>query len=124
MKPNVRPLIDDVAAVELRNYAYEADDAWEKFSKERDEYNQEQFRQEERHAFFKMKRKILSLVPPPPFDDSPLDVPTDYVLSNADCYLLLNFIDFLTTRKLMPEITLSEAKKLLVDYDCNMGACD
>lgn len=124
MRPNVRPLIDDDAAVHLRNQVYEAQDAHKEFLSTDDEAEREEIARKERHAWLNIEEKILRLVPPPAFEDSPLDVPTDYVLSNADCYLLLNFIDFLTARKLMPEITLSEAKKLLLDFDCDMGACD
>lgn len=159
MKPNVKPLIDDYAAVHLRNKVYEAQDAREecdKISKELNGYStwsciherkfagralddvvedvkrtvadlekkKRQYERAERAAYLELGEQILKLVPPPPFSDSPLDIPVECYLTNGDCYLFLNFIDFLAARKLMPELTLHEAKKLLLDFDCDMGACD
>ena len=147
-----KPLIDDVAAVQLRNKAYKAWDAHKKYgevSKELEGYStwdcirnkkfagrnlddvvanvkrtvadleqkKRQYENAERTAYQDLGKKIISLVPPPSFEDSDENEVPQIRLDNGDCYMLLNFIDFLCKRGLMKEPTFSDAKKLILDFD-------
>lgn len=153
-----KPLIDDVAAVQLRNKAYEAWDArkkYDKASKELEGYStwdcvrdkkfagcnlddvvadvkqtvadleqrKRQCKHAEHNACSELIEKIINLVPPPPFEDSDEDEVPERCLDNGDCYMLLNFIEFLCNRGLMKEPTFSDAKKLILDFD-KYGADD
>lgn len=147
-----KPLIDDVAAVQLRNKAYKAWDAHKKYgevSKELEGYStwdcirnkkfagrnlddvvadvkqtvadleqrKRQCKHAEHNAYSELIEKIINLVPPPPFEDSDEGEVPERCLDNGDCYLLINFIDFLCKRNLMQEPTFSDAKKLILDFD-------
>ena len=81
------------------------------------EQKKRQYENAEHAAYLEVSKKIIALVPPPPFEDSDENEVPQIRLNNGDCYLLLNFIEFLCKRGLMKEPTFSDAKKLILDFD-------
>jgi len=87
------------------------------------EQRKRQCKHAEHNACSELIEKIINLVPPPPFEDSDENEVPEIRLDNGDCYMLLNFIEFLCKRNLMQEPTFSDAKKLIFDFD-KYGADD
>lgn len=87
------------------------------------EQKKRQYENAEHAAYLELSKKIIDLVPPPPFEDSGENEVPERCLDNGDCYLLLNFVEFLCKRGLMKEPTFSDAKKLILDFD-KFGADD
>lgn len=145
MRLNAKPLIDDVAATYLRNKVYEAQDAQTKLDDinkhvndlelllfevtsktDKQIYSEIDSLSTEKKYCIKVKHraledictKILKLVPAPVFEDSNPDVVPDKFLGNGDCYMLMNFVEFLCKRGLMDEQpTFTETKQLIFDFD-------